>query len=188
MTEDTLDRLNRDLAARAAAEGLLDVAYRELDTSIGTLLIAATKKGVVRLAFSVEGHDHVLAELADQISPRVLHAPARLDRAAREVEQYLDGTRRSFDLPLDLALARGFRRTVLHQLQAVEYGTSTSYAALAEAAGSPRAVRAVGTACARNPLPLLIPCHRVLRSDGSLGGYRGGPEVKALLLQLEREQ
>lgn len=188
MTEDTLDRLNRDLAARAAAEGLLDVAYRELDTSIGTLLIAATKKGVVRLAFSVEGHDHVLAELTDQISPRVLHAPARLDRAAREVEQYLDGTRRSFDLPLDLALARGFRRTVLHHLQAVEYGTSTSYAALAEAAGSPRAVRAVGTACARNPLPLLIPCHRVLRSDGSLGGYRGGPEVKALLLQLEREQ
>lgn len=188
MTEDILDRLRGDLATRAATEGLLDVAYRELDTPIGTLLVAATQKGVVRLAFAIEGCDQVLADLADQISPRVLHAPARLDAAAREVEQYLAGVRRSFDLPLDLTLARGFRRTVLQHLRDVEYGTSTSYAALAAAAGSPRAVRAVGTACARNPLPLLIPCHRVLRSDGSLGGYRGGLEIKARLLALEAQR
>ncbi len=127
----------------------------------------------------------MLAALAARISPRILHAPARLDQAARELEEYFGGRRTLFDLPLDLRLSTGFRRDVLAHLIEVAYGTTTSYASLALAAGNPKAVRAVGSACATNPLPVVVPCHRVLRSDGGVGGYLGGLDAKRTLLSLE---
>ena len=178
-------RLHDRLAAEAAAGDLLDVAYRTIDTPVGTLLLAATEAGLVRVAFETEDHDQVLERLAAEVSPRILAAPARLDRVAHELDEYFAHVRRTFDVPLDLRLAHGFRRTVIAHLPDIAYGTTASYAAVAEAAGSPRAVRAVGTACATNPLPVVIPCHRVVRSDGSLGQYAGGVAVKAALLGLE---
>jgi methylated-DNA-[protein]-cysteine S-methyltransferase len=178
-------RLHERLSARAEQAGLLDVAYRTLDSPIGRLLVAATPKGVVRVAFANEGHERVLEELAAELSPRILAAPARLDPAARELDEYFAGARRHFELPLDFALAHGFRRAVLEELRRIDYGRTASYAAVAAGVGSPRAVRAVGTACAQNPLPLVVPCHRVVRSDGALGGYRGGAEAKRVLLELE---
>lgn len=183
--EEAQRRLHDRLAAAAADAGILDVAYRTLDTPVGLLLLAATEQGLVRVAFAREDHDRVLAQLADRISPRVLRAPARLDAVASELEEYFEHRRTAFDLPLDLRLASGFRRTVLTTLRQVAYGSTASYAALAAAAGSPRAVRAVGTACATNPLPVVVPCHRVVRSDGSLGQYLAGPDVKRALLDLE---
>lgn len=181
-------RLREQLAQRAAAAGVLDVAYRTVDSPLGPLLLAATTAGVVRVAFEQQDHDAALDELARRVSPRVLRAPARLDPVARELEEYFGGRRREFDVPLDLSLATGdFRRTVLVALQRIGFGVSVSYAALAADVGNPRAVRAVGTACARNPVPLVVPCHRVVRSDGSSGQYAGGAEAKSRLLQLERE-
>ncbi len=183
--EVVLTRLHTRLAEHAAAGRLLDVAYRTLDSPVGPLLLAATPEGLLRIAYPREDHDLVLIRLAAQVSPRVLHAPARLDQAAHQLDAYFQGRRRRFELPLDLRLARGFRRVVLDQLCAIAYGTTTTYAAVAAAAGSPRAVRAVGGACAANPLPVVVPCHRVLRSDGTMGGYVGGSGAKQLLLQLE---
>lgn len=183
--EQAQQRLHERLVAAAAAEGLLDVAYRTLDTPVGTLLLAATGEGLVRVAFDCQDHDAVLQNLAATVSPRILAAPARLDEAARELGEYFAGRRKVFDLPLDLRLAKGFRRGVLAHLPEIAYGRTESYAEVAAAAGSPRAVRAVGTACATNPLPLVVPCHRVVRSDGSYGGYAGGPEAKRVLLALE---
>ena len=179
-------RLHRRLVEAATVERLLDVAYRTLDTPIGTLLLAATPQGLVRVAYASQGHDLVLEGLAREVSPRILRAPARLDRVAREIEEYLAGRRRAFDVPLDLQLAHGFRRSVLAHLPEIAYGTTASYAALARASGNPRAVRAVGSACASNPLPIVVPCHRVVRSDGTIGQYVGGVEVKERLLTLER--
>ena len=181
----TLDRLRRDLVERAAATDLLDVAYRTVDSPVGVLLVAATSIGLVRVAFPTEEHDRVLAELAERVSPRLLEAPSRLDRVARELAEYFARRRRVFDVPLDLRLAHGFRRDVLRQLPEITYGSTASYAAVAAAAGSPRAVRAVGSACATNPVPIVVPCHRVVRSDGSLGGYGGGIALKMRLLALE---
>lgn len=178
-------RLHGRLADAAGRAGLLDVAYRTVDSPVGRLLLAATEQGLVRLAYAREDHDAVLQQLATRISPRVLRVPARLDTAARELEEYFDGRRTVFDLPLDLRLASGFRREVLTRLREIAYGTTASYAALAAAAGSPRAVRAAGTACARNPLPVVVPCHRVVRSGGALGQYVGGPDAKRILLSLE---
>ena len=149
------------------------------------MLLAATDRGVVRVAFDVEDHDAVLDTLSTRISPRILRAPARLDAVARELDEYFAGTRRTFDLPLDLQLTAGFRRSVIEHLPDIHYGHTESYAEVALAARSPLAVRAVGTACAKNPLPLLVPCHRVVRSDGSYGNYAGGPEAKRALLTLE---
>jgi methylated-DNA-[protein]-cysteine S-methyltransferase len=182
---DDLRRLRQRLITAAQSDGILDVAYRTLDTSIGTLLLAATDAGLVRVAFASEDHDTVLQTLSDRISPRVLHAPARLDAAARELDEYFAGHRHRFDLPLDWQLAHGFRRTVLTHLPDIGYGRTASYAAVAQLAGNPKAVRAVGTACATNPLPVVVPCHRVVRSDGSLGGYLGGVDAKRFLLTLE---
>jgi methylated-DNA-[protein]-cysteine S-methyltransferase len=182
---DAVERLHDRLATAARDAGLLDVAYRTVDSPVGPLLLAATDAGLVRVAFATEDHERVLADLAARISPRVLRAPARLDAAARELDDYFSGRRRVFDLPLDLRLARGFRRSVLTHLPDIGYGTTASYAVLAAAAGSPRAVRAVGTACATNPLPVVVPCHRVVRSDGALGQYVGGVEAKHSLLVLE---
>jgi methylated-DNA-[protein]-cysteine S-methyltransferase len=180
-----LERLHARLVDAAVADGSLDVAYRTLDTPLGRLLLAATPAGLVRVAYPTEGHDDVLAKLAVRVSPRVLQAPARLDPVARELDEYFAGHRQRFELPLDLQLAHGFRRDVLQALPAIAYGTTASYSAVAAQAGNPRAVRAAASACATNPLPIVIPCHRVVRSDGTLGGYLGGAAAKQTLLSLE---
>jgi methylated-DNA-[protein]-cysteine S-methyltransferase len=180
----TLARLHQRLERAAQDADLLDVAYRTLDTAVGRLLLARTPLGLVRVAFlDVDGD--ALATLAQRISPRILHAPALLDDAATEIDEYLAGRRTAFDLPLDLRLAEGFRRQVVEHLREIGYGRRESYATVAAAVGNPKAVRAVGTACARNPLPLVIPCHRVVRTDGSIGQYAGGPAAKSALLELE---
>jgi len=175
------DRLEREAGDR----GLIDVAYRFVDSPVGRLLVAATENGIVRVAYERENFDSVLQTLAERVSPRVLDAPARLDRAAHELDEYFARQRTAFDLPLDFALSRGFRGEVQRLLPTIAYGHTTSYAKLADATGRPRASRAVGTACATNPLPVIVPCHRVLRGDGSLGGYIGGLEAKRALLDLE---
>ena len=178
-------RLRARLVAAAEAEGLLDVAYRTLDTPVGQLLLAATERGLVRVAYPREGHDRVLERLAERISPRILNAPGKLDPAARQLDEYFAGARTRFDLPLDSRLSAGFRRDVLTHLPEIAYGRTASYAEVAQLAHNPKAVRAVGTACATNPLPVVIPCHRVVRSDGSTGQYVGGPLAKSTLLDLE---
>ncbi len=178
-------RLHARLVADAIEAGILDVAYRTIDSPVGPLLLAATEKGLVRVAYAIEDHDAVLRQLADTISPRVLRAPARLDPVARELEEYFAGHRFAFDLSLDFRLSQGFRRTVLSYLPEIGYGTTASYAVVAAAAGNSRAVRAVGTACAKNPLPVVVPCHRVVRSDGTIGQYVGGLDAKRTLLSLE---
>jgi methylated-DNA-[protein]-cysteine S-methyltransferase len=184
--DNDLARLHARLAAAAERDDLLDVAYRTVDSPIGTLLIAATPTGLVRVAFSSEGHDDVLQNLSDRISSRVLHAPARLDAVTRQLDEYFAGSRHSFDVPLDWQLSKGFRRVVLEHLAAdISYGSTASYGTLARLSGSPRAVRAVGTTCATNPIPVVVPCHRVVRSDGTMGNYRGGPAAKRALLDLE---
>lgn len=181
----TLQRLHARLVEAAAADDILDLAYRTVDTPLGPLLLAATPAGLVRVAYESQDHEAVLATLAQRISPRLLHAPARLDPVARELDDYFAGRRHTFDLPLDLQLARGFRREVLTHLRDIAYGRTASYGVVAAATRHPRAVRAVGTACALNPLPIVIPCHRVVRSDGSVGNYAGGVAAKQTLLELE---
>lgn len=181
----TLARLNERLVADAGRDEVLDVAYRTIDSPLGTLLLAATDRGLVRVAFAVEGHEHVLETIAAKVSPRILKSPGRLDAAAHELDEYFAGARTGFDVQLDHALSHGFRRAVLAHLPEIAYGHTESYAQVAVASGSPKAVRAVGSACATNPLPLVVPCHRVVRSDGSSGGYAGGPEAKRMLLALE---
>lgn len=181
----TLTVLHQRLERDAERDGVLDVAYRTIDTPVGTLLLAATAVGLVRVAYDVEGHDAVLAALANAVSPRVLRAPGRLDSAARQIDEYFARRRTAFEVPVDLRLAEGFRRSVIEHLRDIGYGHRESYAAVAAAIGHPRAVRAVGTACAHNPLPVVIPCHRVVRSDGSTGQYVGGPLAKSTLLDLE---
>jgi methylated-DNA-[protein]-cysteine S-methyltransferase len=184
-TPDHLSMLHDRLAAAAQAEGVLDVAYRTIDTHVGSLLLAATDRGLVRVAYAIEDHDAVLQTLADRISPRILSSAKRLDDVARELDEYFEGRRRTFDVTLDWRLSKGFRSAVLHALPGIGYGHTASYADVARLAGSPNAVRAVGSACATNPLPIVVPCHRVVRSDGTLGGYLGGAEAKRTLLGLE---
>jgi methylated-DNA-[protein]-cysteine S-methyltransferase len=184
--EPAMERLRERLSAQAQREGVLDVAYRTLETPAGDLLLAATEKGLVKVAFAVQDHDRVLQRLADDISPRVLSSPRRLDATSRQIEEYFAGERTRFDLPLDWRLSKGFRREVLAHLRDIGYGRTESYAQVAAASGRPRAVRAVGTACATNPLPVVVPCHRVVRSDGSAGGYAGGADAKRVLLSLEK--
>ena len=181
----TLSRLRDRLGLAAEAEGLLDVAYMTIDSPVGTLLLAATPKGLVRVAYDVEDHDRVLETLAQRISPRLLRAPKRLDVAAREIDEYFGKKRQAFDLPLDLSLSRGFRQLVQRRLPEIGYGQTRTYGQVAELVGNPKAVRAVGTACATNPLPVVVPCHRVLKADGTPGGYVGGPAAKMTLLRLE---
>ena len=182
---DTDGRLHGRLAALAERQGLLDVSYRTIDSPLGPLLLAATGKGLVRVAFSREDHESVLSRLATDISPRILRTPRRLDKAARQLEEYFAGKRRAFTVPVDLQLAHGFRRSVLLHLRDIPYGETQSYTAVAKAAGNPSAVRAAASACSHNPLPLVVPCHRVVRSDGTLGEYLGGPEAKHALLAME---
>lgn len=178
-----------DLAAaiaRAEAEGLVDVAYAQTDSPVGPLLVAVTDAGLVRVGFAREDVEAILQELAARISARVVRSPRRTDEIRRELDEYFAGGRQHFDVPLDWRLARGFRRQVLERLRAeVPYGRTVSYRQLAALAGNPTASRAVGTAMATNPIPIVVPCHRVLRSGGHLGGYGGGLPAKRLLLALE---
>ena len=180
-----LHRLHRRLEQEAEQADLVDVAYTVVDSPVGRLLLAATKKGLVRVAYASEDHDRVLDTLGHKLGPRFLRAPRRLDDAARELDEYFARRRRQFDLPLDLSLSRGFRQIVQQHLPEIGYGQTRSYRQVAELVGNPKAVRAVGTACATNPLPVVIPCHRVLRTDGTLGGYIGGLDAKTALLDLE---
>ncbi len=181
-----LRALHARLVVRAQEAGLLDVAYRVVDSPVGRLLVAAGERGVLRVAFEVQDHDAVLDDLATRVSPRVLAGGDRLDSVLRQLDEYFAGRRRTFDVPLDLRLTRGFRRDVVEALPSVGYGATATYAQVATATGRPTAVRAVGTACARNPVPLLLPCHRVVRSDGTAGRYAGGDAAKTALLALER--
>jgi methylated-DNA-[protein]-cysteine S-methyltransferase len=189
---DTAGLVER-LAREAEREGLVDVLVRSVDSPIGPLLLAATGRGLLYVAFAAEDEPAVLEMLATRIGPRVLRAPASgtgpaaraLDCAATQIGQYLAGRRRGFDLPLDTRLATGFRGRVQEHLAEVEYGRTATYKEIAARLDRPGAVRAVGTACATNPLPLVWPCHRILRSDGGLGGYRGGIEAKRRLLAME---
>jgi methylated-DNA-[protein]-cysteine S-methyltransferase len=170
----------------ADAEGLIDVAFERHDSPLGTLVLAATDRGLVRLGLPAEDEDAVLDELADRISARLLIAPrSTLTRAHRQLDEYFAGRRRTFDVRLDWRLTAGFRRDVLHATTRIVYGETASYRDVAALAGSPAAVRAAGSALATNPLPIVVPCHRVLRTGGGLGGYRGGTRAKAQLLALE---
>ena len=176
----------RRLALRAGDEGLLDVAYAVLDSPVGPLLAAGTKRGLVEIGFSAdENLDWMLERLAATVSPRVLEAPARLDPARRELDEYFSGKRERFDLPLDWSLSKGFTRRVLRATARVPYGQVSTYRAVAGAAGNVRAVRAAGNALGANPIPIVVPCHRILRTGGALGGYGGGVERKEFLLRLE---
>ena len=182
---DEVEALRARLAADADEAELLDVAYRTVDSPFGPLLVAATHAGLARVAFEREGHDSVLEQLAAEISPRMLRSAPRTDEIARELDEYFAGQRRHFDLTVDLQLAHGFRRDVLAHLRNIEYGRTESYTEVARAAGRPAAVRAAASACSHNPVPVVVPCHRVVRSDGSIGQYLGGPEMKAALLAME---
>jgi methylated-DNA-[protein]-cysteine S-methyltransferase len=173
------------LAERAAAEGLLDVAYATADSPFGPLLLAQTPRGLIRVGLPNQDADELLVELSERISPRVLEAPAQLDEARRELDLYFEGKLDRFDLPLDWRLSEGFRLRVLRAIARIPYGETRSYTQMAAKAGNERAVRAAGTACGRNPIPLVVPCHRVLRRGGALGGYGGGLPMKEALLQLE---
>jgi methylated-DNA-[protein]-cysteine S-methyltransferase len=175
-----------DLSGAAAAAGLLDVAYATLDSPVGRLLLATTPHGLVRVAYVDESEDAVLESLAGSISPRVIAAP--LDEPRRELDEYLSGSRRQFDIPLDWQLVRGFSRRVLEATARVPYGSVSTYKRVAAEAGNERASRAAGNALGSNPLPIVVPCHRVLHSGGGLGGYTGGLERKQTLLALERGQ
>ncbi|MGH2980560.1 MAG: methylated-DNA--[protein]-cysteine S-methyltransferase [Solirubrobacterales bacterium] len=179
------EALAAEFVRRAEQKGLVDVAYTEIDTPVGRLLLAATARGLVRITFPVEAPEKVLEQLASTVSPRVLESPAKLDDARRELDSYFEGRLQRFELPLDWQLTRGFYRKVLRATARIPYGKTRSYTEMANRAGSPRAVRATGTALGSNPLPIIVPCHRVLRSGGALGGYGGGLGVKQALLELE---
>ncbi|HEV2859232.1 MAG TPA: methylated-DNA--[protein]-cysteine S-methyltransferase [Solirubrobacterales bacterium] len=171
--------------ARAAEEGLLDVAYTSADSPFGPLLLAKTARGLVRVGLPNQDSDQLLVDLAERVSPRVLEAPAELDAVRRELDLYFEGKLDSFDLPLDWRLSGGFRQRVLRAINRIPYGQTRNYTEMARTAGNERAVRAAGTACGSNPIPLVVPCHRVLRTSGALGGYGGGLPMKEALLQLE---
>ena len=181
--EPDLDTLVAEALARADADDLVDVAWAVQDTPIGPLTLAATGEGLVRVGFGAD--DRMLDELAAEVSPRVVRLPARLDGLRRQLDEYFEGRRRSFDVTLDRRLSHGYRRQVLEALSEVPYGETVSYKDLAVRTGNPGASRAVGSAMATNPIPIVVPCHRVLRSGGALGGYGGGIDVKVWLLRLE---
>ncbi|MGD9572083.1 MAG: methylated-DNA--[protein]-cysteine S-methyltransferase [Thermoleophilia bacterium] len=181
-------RLAAAVAGRGEREGLIDVAYAVDDTPIGPLLVAGTGRGLVMVAYMLDGIEERLEVLARGISPRVVEAPARLDAVRRELDEYFDGTRRAFDVPIDWALVHGFAREVLRATAAIPYGGWSTYGEIAAAAGSPRGSRAAGNALGSNPIPIVIPCHRVMRAGGAIGGYTGGIDRKRFLLGLEEAQ
>lgn len=179
------DRLRSALVRRAADEGLLDVAYGTLDSPLGTLTVFVTPRGLVRLSYPDEGIGRQLDELAIRISPRILEAPERTDEVRRQLDAYFAGRRTAFDIPIDWSLVRGFAGEVLRATARIPFGATSSYRAIAAEAGSPNAYRAAGNALGSNPVPIVVPCHRVLHAGGGLGGYTGGVDRKRHLLRLE---
>jgi methylated-DNA-[protein]-cysteine S-methyltransferase len=186
-----LDRAVQGVIARADRDGLIDVAYASVDSPFGELLVARTERGVVKLALPThrglhQSEDEVLEELAQLLSPRVLESPSRLDEERRELEEYFEGKRDHFDVPVDWSLTpAGFRSRAMRAVARIPYGETRTYGEIAKAAGNARAFRAAGTACGRNHVPLIVPCHRVVQSGGGVGNYGGGPEMKRALLGLE---
>jgi methylated-DNA-[protein]-cysteine S-methyltransferase len=176
--------LDRRFRAAAAAEGLLDVAYELHDTPVGRLFVAVTERGVCEIHYDADPAAEA-ERLSRAFGSRVLRSPRPTDDARRQLDEYFAGTRHDFDLAIDLRPARDFGRAVLEQLALVPYGEVTTYGALAQRAGRPRAARAVGTVMNRNPVPIVLPCHRVVGSTGSLVGYAGGLDRKRTLLELE---
>ena len=170
---------------RATDDGLLDVAYATVDSPFGPLLVALTPSGLVRLAYPDERHDAVLDDLAARLSPRVLEAPARLAGVRRDLDEYFAGRRRGFRTPIDWSLTSGFGRKVLRATFDIPFGGVSTYREIAAAAGSPNGSRAAGNALGNNPIPIVVPCHRVLRTGGGLGGYTGGVDRKERLLHIE---
>jgi methylated-DNA-[protein]-cysteine S-methyltransferase len=186
-----LDRAVQGVLARAERDGLIDLAYATTESPFGELLIARSDRGVVRVALPIDRgrarpHDEVLEALAEFVSPRILESPRRLDEERRELEEYFDGKRTHFDVPVDWALTpKGFRNRALHAVARIPYGKTKTYAEIAKSAGNERAFRAAGTACGHNPIPLIVPCHRVVQSGGGIGNYGGGPDMKRALLDME---
>jgi methylated-DNA-[protein]-cysteine S-methyltransferase len=182
-----LDRkaLGAALAQRAGKASLLDVAYAELDSPIGELIVFVTQRGLLRVKYADEPIEEVLAEVAARVSPRILRAPSRTDSVRRELDGYFALRRQRFDLPIDWSLVRGFAGSVLRETARIPFGDVRSYGQVASQAGSPRAARAAGNALGSNPIPIVVPCHRVLHADGGLGGYSGGLDRKRYLLALE---
>jgi methylated-DNA-[protein]-cysteine S-methyltransferase len=178
-------RAAQQMTRRAAAGGLVDVAYAETESPFGTLLVATTPRGLVRLAYPDEPPEGVLQELARKVSPRLLETPERLESVRRQLDEYFEGHRKAFDLEVDWALSHGFVRRVLRATARIPYGGVATYRVVAGRAGNVGAFRAAGNALGSNPLPIVVPCHRVVRTDGSLGGYTGGVERKQFLLKLE---
>ena len=185
LAQDPPEESVRALPERALREGLLDVGYGYVDSPLGRLTVAATPRGLLRVAYPSNDPDYVLEELAAKVSPRLLEAPAYIDEVRRELEEYFEGRRQRFDLPLDWTLTRGFVRRVLRATSRIDFGEVRSYREVARSAGNERAVRAAGNALGSNPIPVVVPCHRVVRTGGGLGGYTGGIERKEFLLGLE---
>lgn len=183
--EAMIAALNSRVIRRVDVDRLVDAAYARVSSPMGELLIVVTAHGLLRIAFDTEELDAVLAETAAVVGPVVVEDSGMTEQAAREIEEYFARSRRSFDIPLDLRLTRGFRARVQQALAEIPFGSTMSYAQMAGHLGNPKAVRAVGTACARNPIPLVLPCHRVVRSDGSFGNYRGGRPRKQWVLDFE---
>jgi methylated-DNA-[protein]-cysteine S-methyltransferase len=188
----SLDSAMQGALARAEREGLVDVAYAEVDSPFGKMLVAGTDRGLIRVAFphrkgtATRDWEELLDEIATVVSPRILEAPARLDDVRRQLDEYFEGDRHEFDLPLDWRLTHGsFQGKAIRQIARIPYGKTLTYKQLAAKAGNPRAFRAAGTACGANPLPPIVPCHRVLPVGGGVGSYGGGPEMKRALLELE---
>jgi len=186
---DSIDARSHRAAARlaeaAARAGLLDVAYGFADSPFGRLLVAMSPQGLVRVSYPEHGVDEVLAELSAHISPRVLESPRATEEVRRELEEYFEGRRRTFAVEVDLSGVRGFGRRILEETARIPFGSVATYRDVATGAGSPAAVRAAGNALGANPVPIVVPCHRVVRTGGGLGGYTGGLERKQSLLELE---
>jgi methylated-DNA-[protein]-cysteine S-methyltransferase len=180
-----LAALSAAVADRAAADGLLDLAYAQVGSPLGELLAVSTPAGLVHLGYPNRPLDDQLELMAARISPRIVESPARLDEVRRELDEYFAGRRRDFDLELDWQLTAGFVQRVLTETARIPFGETRTYGEMAASAGSPRAFRAAGRALGANPIPIVVPCHRVLRSGGGLGGYGGGLDVKRELLALE---
>lgn len=180
-----LDAVRHVLARRAADVGILDVAYGEMDSPLGRLTVMVTRRGLVRLSYPGEGSAEQMDEMAARISPRILEAPERTDRVRRQLDEYFAGRRRRFELPIDWRLVRGFAADVLRATARIPFGSVSSYRQIAADAGSPNAYRAAGNALGSNPVPVVVPCHRVLHAGGGLGGYTGGLDRKRFLLRLE---
>lgn len=182
---EALERATRLFAGNADRQGLIDVAYARVDSPLGTLLALASERGLLMLSYADESVDAKLQRVAARISPRILEAPARLDGVRRELDEYFGGTRRRFEIPIDWSLISGYARTVLERTDRIPYGSSLSYSEVSAEVGNPRGARATGNALGSNPIPIVIPCHRVTRSGGALGGYTGGLDRKRFLLDLE---